>query len=210
MLERPLPKRPPSFPPLELLDPDETVMAGTRHFTPAAFRLFLTCSRFISLGLAHALSKWWTYDDPVQAGFAERMLVQVELEKVCAISEIQRARLERFPARQRKHYRPEERFQILVLMHTYGLSRSETAHTFLVDPQTISRWQREALAEPDTDTIGTLVRARPPLRSYDDVVKRLVQMLDAGRPGTASATTAAGPFQTDHGTPPLTDLQQGE
>jgi transposase InsO family protein len=34
------------------------------------------------------------------------------------------------------------------------------------------------LAEPEADAIGTLVRARPPLRSYDDVVKRLVQMLD--------------------------------
>ena len=130
------------------------------------------------MGLAHALSKWWRHDDPVQAGFAERMLVQVELEKVRAISEIQRARLQRFPARQRKHYAPEERFRILVLMHTYGLSRLETGHIFLVDPQTISRWQREALAEPEANSIGTLVRARPPLRGYDDVVKRLVQMLD--------------------------------
>ncbi len=130
------------------------------------------------MGLAHALSRWWRHDDPVQAGFAERMLVHVELEKVRAIAEIQRARLERFPARHRKHYAPEERFQILVLMHTYGLNRSETAHIFLVDPQTISRWQREALAEPETESIGTLVRARPPLRGYDDVVKRLVQMLD--------------------------------
>jgi len=86
--------------------------------------------------------------------------------------------LQRFPARQRKHYAPEERFQILVLMHTYGLSLAETAQLFLVDPQTISRWGREALAEPEADAIGTLVRARPPLRGYDDVVKRLVQMLD--------------------------------
>jgi len=118
-------------------------------------------------------------DDPVQAGFAERMLVQVELEKVRAISEIQRARLQRFPARQRKHYSPEERFQILVLMHTYGLSLADTSRLFLVDSQTISRWQREALADPEADAIGTLVMARPPLRGYDDVVKRLVQMLDS-------------------------------
>ena len=130
------------------------------------------------MGLAHALSKLWRLGDPVQAGFAERMLVQVELEKVRAVSEIQRARLERFPARQRKHYTPEERFRIVVLMQTYGLSRGETADLFLVDSQTISRWKREALAEPETESIGTLVRAKPPLRGYDDVVKRLVQMLD--------------------------------
>ena len=84
------------------------------------------------MGLAHALSKLWRRGDPVQAGFAERMLVQVELEKTRAISDIMRARLERFPARQRKHYSPEQRFRIVVLMRTYGLSRKETAHIFLV------------------------------------------------------------------------------
>lgn len=131
------------------------------------------------MGLAHALSKLWRRGDPVQAGFAERMLVQVELEKTRAISDIMRARLERFPARQRKHYSPEQRFRIVVLMQTYGLSRKEAAHIFLVDPQTITRWEREALAEPETEAIGNLVRAKPPLRGYDDVVKRLVQMLDA-------------------------------
>ena len=131
------------------------------------------------MGLAHALSKLWRRGDPVRTGFAERMLVQVELEKVRAVSEIQRARLERFPARQRKHYTPEERFRIVVLMQTYGLSRTETADLFLVDSQTISRWEREALAEPEKGSIGTLVRATPPLRGYDDVVKRLVQMLDS-------------------------------
>jgi len=131
------------------------------------------------MGLAHALSKLWRRGDPVQAGFAERMLVHVELEKAQAISDIMRARLERFPARQRKHYSPEQRFRIVVLMRTYGLSRKETAHIFLVYPQTITRWEREALAEPEIEAIGTLVRAKPPLRGYDDVVKRLVQMLDA-------------------------------
>jgi transposase-like protein len=164
-----------SFLPVGIPDPDDTVAAGTRSFTPEALRLLLACSRHIAMGLAHALSRWWRHDDPVQAGFAERMLVQVELEKVRAISEIQRARLERFPARQRKHYTPEERFRIVVLMQSYGLSRAETAGLFLVDSQTISRWQREALAEPESEAIGTLVRAAPPLRGYDDVVKRLVQ-----------------------------------
>jgi len=178
MSEEP-PKEPlSSFLPLRIPDPDDTVVAGTRGFSPEALRLLLACSRQITMGLAHALSKLWRLGDPVQAGFAERMLVQVELEKVRAVSEIQRARLERFPARQRKHYTPEERFRIVVLMQTYGLSRGETADLFLVDSQTISRWKREALAEPETESIGTLVRAKPPLRGYDDVVKRLVQMLD--------------------------------
>jgi putative transposase len=125
----------------------------------------------------------------VRAGFAERMMVQVELEKVRAVAEIQRARLARFPARQRKHYTPVERFRIVELMGAYGLGLRETARLFLVDPQTISRWQREALAEPEAETIGALVRADPPLRGYDDLVRRLVQMLDSFGIG-GSATIA--------------------
>jgi transposase InsO family protein len=166
-----------------LSDPDDADLSGTRGFTPEALRLLLFCSRQIAMGLAHALSRWWRRGDPVRAGFAERMLVQVELERSREVLDILRARLERFPARQRKHYTPEERFRIVVLMRTHGMSRRETAESFLVDEQTIARWQREALAEPESETIGTLLRARPPLRSYDDVVKRLVQMLDGYRIG---------------------------
>jgi transposase InsO family protein/transposase-like protein len=165
--------------PRDFLDPDDELFTGTRGFTPEALRLLLACSRQITLGLAHALSRWWRQGDPVRAGLAERVMVQVELEKVRAVAEIQRARLERFPARQRKHYTPAERFRIVELMGAYGLGLRETARLFLVDPQTISRWQREALAEPEAETVGTLVRADPPLRGFDDVVKRLVKMLDS-------------------------------
>ncbi len=95
-------------------DPDDAVITGTHQLSPDALQLFLRCSRYISLALAHALSKWWRHDRSVQAGFAEGMLAQVELEKVRAIAEI----------------------------------------------------------------IGTLVRPDPPLRGYDDVVRRLVLRLD--------------------------------
>jgi putative transposase len=179
MLQHHAPRPVQSPPPRDICDPDDELFAGARGFTPEALRLLLACSRQITLGLAHALSRWWRRGDPVRAGFAERMMVHVELEKVRAVAEIQRARLERFPARQRKHYTPVERFRILELMHAYGLGRRETARLFLVDPQTISRWEREALVAPEAEAIGTLVRAEPPLRGYDDVVRRLVQMLDS-------------------------------
>ncbi len=179
MPEDPLQEPLSSLLPPGLPDPDDTVAIGTRHFTPHALRLFLSSSRHLALGLAHVLSRWWRQDDPVRAGFAEHMLVRVELEKQRAVAGIMRARLKRFPARQRKHYTPEERFEILVLMRTHGLSQIETASLFLIDSQTVARWEREALAEPEAEAIGTLVRAQPPLRGYDDVVTRLVQMLDA-------------------------------
>jgi putative transposase len=166
-------RRATAFPDLE-----DAVIAGTHRLSPAALELFLRCSRFISLALAHALSKWWRHDGTAQAGFAEQMLRDSELEKVRAIAEIQRARLGRFPARQRKHYTPQERFEILALMRDHGLGRQETARQFLIDPQTITRWEREVLTDSEAETVGTLVRPDPPLRGYDDVVKRLVLRLD--------------------------------
>ena len=139
------------------------VTPGPRSFTPQAPQLLFDCSRHLTLALAHALSGWWSRGDPVQAGFrADRST----------------------PGSQ---YSPEERFRIVVLRRTYGMSLREAAELFLVDPQTIARWEREALAEPDAETIGTLVRAEPPLRGYDDVVKRLVQMLDSFQIGGSAA-----------------------
>lgn len=89
--------------------------ADARGFTPQAMRLLLACSNCFALGLAHVLSRWWRQGDPVRAGFAEYMAVRAELEKQRAFTEIVRAKLARFPALQRKHYRPEERFRIIEL-----------------------------------------------------------------------------------------------
>jgi transposase-like protein len=169
----------PSDPPIGFPDPDLAAATGTRGFSPQAMRLLLACSRHLALGLAHVLSGWWRRGDPVRAGFAEYMALRTELERQRVINEIVRAKLARFPALQRKHYSPEERFRIIELRHSYGLSRRETAAAFLVDPQTISRWEREALEEPSREVVGTLVRPTPPLRGYDDVVRRLIQRLDA-------------------------------
>ncbi len=146
---------------------------------PDTSRLLLDCVRLLSLGLAETLSRWWKWTDPVRAAAAENKAALVELEKQRAVARILASRLSRFSARHRKHYTPAERFEILVLMSTHDLSLTETAELFLVDAQTVARWRKEALAEPEKRAVGTLVRPAPPLRTFDDVVKRLVQMLDA-------------------------------
>ncbi|MCP4896160.1 MAG: hypothetical protein GY906_04220 [bacterium] len=145
------------LPPAQLSEMDDVLVTSTRHFTPQALRLFLKCTRFITLGLAKVASEWWRRGDPVASGFAECLAVRTELKKSLAISDIMRTRLERFPARHRKHYTPEERFKILVLMKTYGLTSTEVARIFLIDAQTISRWQREALKEPESNTNRTIL-----------------------------------------------------
>ena len=143
----------------------------------------------MALGMAAVLSRWWHRRDPVQAVFSEHLLTEIELDKQRAIAEILRARLARFPARQRRHYAPEERFEIIRLIHTHGISHAEAGHLFVVDPNTIARWEREVFGRPDGQTVGTLVRASPPLRGYGDVVVRLVQQLD--RFGIGGSATIA-------------------
>jgi len=131
------------------------------------------------LSLAEVLSRWWNQRGGIQAGFAELEAARILLEKERSIAEILRSRLARFPTRQRKHYQPDERFRILEVMSAHGLTRQDTAELFLVDSQTITRWEHEAIQDPGKEAIGTLVRPDPPLRGYDDVVKRLVQRLDS-------------------------------
>lgn len=53
----------------------------------------------------------------------------------------------------------------------------------MVDPQTIARLRNEAERQPDKHTVGSLVKASPPLRSFGDVTRHLVAMLDVMRVG---------------------------
>jgi transposase-like protein len=175
---------------LDVLSGIETALEKTtRRQSQRAARLFVLASKQMALGLAAVLSRWWHRSDPVQAVFSEHVLTEVELDKQRDIAEILRARLARFPARQRRHYAPEERFEIIRLVHTHGISHTEAGRLFVVDPNTIARWEREVMARPDGKTVGTLVRASPPLRGYDDVIVRLVQYLD--RFGIGGSTTIA-------------------
>lgn len=157
---------------------DAALEAESARRSRRAARLFVVASRQMALGMAAVLSRWWRRRDPVQAVFSEHLLTEIELDKQRAIAGILRARLGRFPARQRRHYAPEERFEIIRLIHTHGISHTEAGHLFVVDPNTIARWEREVFGRPDGQTVGTLVRASPPLRGYGDVIVRLVQQLD--------------------------------
>ncbi len=87
------------------------------------------------------------------------------------------------PAAHRKRYTPEERFRIVVFVRTYAQSYEQAAGTFMVDSATIGRWVREATREPDRNTVGSLLKATPPLRSFGDVTKQLIALLDSMRVG---------------------------
>jgi transposase InsO family protein/transposase-like protein len=89
-----------------------------------------------------------------------------------------RARMSRIDAKHRSRYTPEERFNILVHKETYSLTLEQTAQRFLVSAQTIKRWFDEALREPTKKTIGSLLKAVPPLTRYSDVTRNLVCLME--------------------------------
>jgi transposase InsO family protein len=86
--------------------------------------------------------------------------------------------MNRIDSRHRKRYTPADRFKIIVHQRTYSLSIEETASLFLVSAQTVARWMAEAVKEPTKKTIGTLLKAVPPLMSYSDILRETVQLMD--------------------------------
>jgi hypothetical protein len=85
------------------------------------------------------------------------------------------SRLARLPERRRPFYTPVERFQILSLKEQMGLTNEESAQLFRLSPGTISRWMSHA--DPESETVGSLVKPIPPIRRYDDATQHLVQSI---------------------------------
>jgi transposase InsO family protein len=158
-------------------------LAQTRNFTTETIRVLLRVKELVMLGTALALGQWRESRDPVSGAYAEHCQAEMKCAELRERLEIISGRLLRMPAAQRKRYTPEERYRIVVFVRTYGLSLQEAADAFLVDPGTIGRWIREAGREPDRKTVGSLLKASPPLQSLDEVTRELIEMLDRMRVG---------------------------
>ncbi len=110
-------------------------------------------------------------------------IVPSRCDELREISDLTRSRFLRIRASHRPHYTPEERFRIVVFIRTYGYSLGDAASLFLVDPNTISRWMAEATRDPDANTVGSLLKATPPVRTKSDVTRELVALLDRMKVG---------------------------
>jgi hypothetical protein len=64
-------------------------------------------------------------------------------------------------------------------MRGHVLSIAETAEHFLVSASTIVRWLKEVAARPERQTVGSLVKATPPVVRYVDVCRRLAQDIES-------------------------------
>jgi transposase InsO family protein/DNA-binding transcriptional regulator YiaG len=87
------------------------------------------------------------------------------------------ARWEKVPERQRPHYGPEQRFRILRIRSFLGLSQRETAAMFRVSPETVARWEMEAMS-PGAESPRPLISPNPPVRRFADVVRAVVKTME--------------------------------
>ena len=87
------------------------------------------------------------------------------------------ARWDKVPERQRPHYGPEQRFRILRIRSSLGLSQRETAAMFRVSAETIARWEMET-TRPDEEAPRPLVAPNPPVRRFADVVRAVVKTME--------------------------------
>jgi transposase-like protein len=154
-------------------------LAQSRNFSTNAVRLLLRTKEMILLAKGLALGEWRESRDPVSGAFAEHCQAEVKCAELREALAIVRGRILRMPAARRKRYSPEERFRIVTFVRTYSLTLAAAGDLFMVDAQTISRWTNEAARDPDAKTIGSLLKASPPLRSTSDVTRELVALLDS-------------------------------
>jgi transposase InsO family protein len=102
-------------------------------------------------------------------------------------------RWHKIPERRRPHYTPHLRFEILELKSLLGLSQKETSQLFAISASTVARWEQEVAANPEQETVGSLVRPSPPVRRYADVVRHVVHtMRSAGFGGCKQIAQTLG------------------
>ena len=159
---------------MTVIDP----FTNLRNFSAEAVRLLLRTRELILLGKGLALGHWRESPDPLAHAFAEQCQAEMKCAELREALDIVRGRVLRMPPAHRKRYSPTERFRIVVFARTYALSNEEAGTLFMVDPQTIARWTLEATRDPDKTTVGTLLKANPPVRSFDDVTRDLIALLD--------------------------------
>ncbi len=158
-------------------------LAKSRNISTSAVHLLLRTKEMLLLGKAALLAEWRESDHRFAHQFAEHSRAELKTIEQREELDILRGRLRRMLPAQRKRYSPEERFRIVEFVRTYSLSHVEAAERFLVDSITIGRWISEATREPDAKTVGSLLKATPPLRTKSDVTRRLVAMLDEMKVG---------------------------
>jgi transposase InsO family protein len=155
-----------------------------------ALKAFLNAANLLGLALGRVIAEYRAKDEPLLVAAATIAELRVQLAAADRKIAILHERLARVPARQRPHYTPGRRFDLevkAVLRETAAV----TAEWAKVSFNTILRWEAEAASHPERRSIGSLLKALPPIQRYADAERRLVQWMHRmGFPGSGSICRA--------------------
>jgi hypothetical protein len=126
----------------------------------------LQARALLRLTIAATLATLAGGDDLVSWPYSQLVEEQLRSLQLLRANRILRERMYRIESRHRNRYTPRERFLIVLYKATYGLTAGQTASEFVVSPQTVKRWIDQAVREPCKRTIGSLLKAVPPLIGY--------------------------------------------
>ena len=140
-----------------------------------ALRATLTAAHLFGLAAGTFLRALRGARDPIAEAAAK--VREAELKETLAweAAEILGARLDKILDRHRPHYSPAQRFRILEIKNFLGWSADLAARLFRVCGNTVANW--ESCADPEANSVGSLVKPTPPVRRLADVVRATVQTM---------------------------------
>jgi transposase InsO family protein len=136
-----------------------------------ALRAALTASHLLGLATGTHLRRLRAERDALVQLQARLEEAELRARLATEALEILGARFARLPERRRPHFSPGQRFRILEIRNLLGWSAHEVARVFLVCSNTVLNW--EAVADPETTTVGCTVKPAPPVRRAADVARAL-------------------------------------
>jgi len=112
---------------------------------------------------------------------------RVQNENVLLREEIQikDARMAKLSPPRRPRYSPQERMAILELRAARAWNLSETARTFMLEPETVANWMKRAAIAHDG-----LIDVSQPINKYPDYVRYMIQRLKTLCPTMGKARIA--------------------
>jgi transposase InsO family protein len=168
----------PSILPDHALGDHLLIAAGrSKRLLHKAHAILIDAHSLLGILLGYRLVELRAKDDPLMSAQAKIEELEARIATLDEILALLGARWDKIPDRERPHYTPEQRFRIVRIRRALHLSAGDTARIFRVSIDTIYEWDREARKEPEKETIGSLVKPKPPVRRYNDVTHHLVQTM---------------------------------
>lgn len=168
-------------------------ITAQRKLEAVALRAYLKATDLLGFCVGKVVADCRAQGDPLVAAMATVTELRTQLAATERKLALVQSRLDRIPRRQRPHFTPAARFDVLEVKALLREPAATTARWCGVAVNTILRWEESHRKEPTRRTIGSLLKAIPPVRRFADAERRLVQWMDhMGFPGagTIAATLA--------------------